>query len=76
MSFDHHLSVGVLRVNGGLDISEMSVARQRIMETTRQCSDTSEVSHTTDDEQGQIGVGVNKYQEGGKIKTIKANDFK
>ena len=45
-AFDFHLSVGVLRVNGGLDISDISGgARQKIMETRRECSvDTSEVS--------------------------------
>ena len=44
LAFDMHLSVGVLRVNGGLDIADYSGAHQKIMETSRQCSDMSDMS--------------------------------
>ena len=45
LAFDLHLAVGVLRVNGGLDISDITGAHERVMEAThRQLSDHSAFS--------------------------------
>ena len=44
IAFDMNLSVGVLRVHGGLDISEIANSHQIVTETSRQVSDNSDVS--------------------------------
>ena len=44
MAFDLNLGVGVLRVHGGLDISEIAGAHQIVADTSRQISDNSDIS--------------------------------
>ena len=43
-ALDMHMAVGVLRVKGGLDVSDFSGAYEKIMETSRQVSDISDNS--------------------------------
>ncbi len=45
IAFDFHLSVGVLRISGGLDVSDLSTGvNEKIAETSRQVSDYSDYS--------------------------------
>ncbi len=71
-ALDFHLSVGVLRVNGGLDISEISGAHQKVMETSRQCSDTSEVS--LDEESVRNNNSTVSFEEGAEASTSRRKD--
>ena len=58
--------MGVLRVNGGLDISDISGAHEKIMQTSRQVSDTSDVSTRNN--------SMVSFEEGGGA--VKRSEFK